>query len=110
MQSIVKGKGQGPVILLHGSPGVGMTLTAESIVAMAGKCLFTIGPPDIGLDPAGVEQNLGLLFELAARWRAILLFDEADVFSSLVARTHPISLIRLLSPCFYEFQSTVVVF
>ncbi|KAF2681688.1 putative 26S protease regulatory subunit [Lentithecium fluviatile CBS 122367] len=27
-----------------------------------------------------VERNLESLFELAARWRAVLLFDEADVF------------------------------
>jgi hypothetical protein len=30
MEDIVKGKGQGLVILLHGPPGVGKTLTAES--------------------------------------------------------------------------------
>ncbi|KAF1970962.1 P-loop containing nucleoside triphosphate hydrolase protein, partial [Bimuria novae-zelandiae CBS 107.79] len=34
----------------------------------------------IGLDPEDVEHNLESLFHLAARWRAVLLFDEADVF------------------------------
>lgn len=80
MEDIVKDKGRGLVILLHGPPGVGKTLTAESVAAMAGKPLFAISTSDIGLDPADVEHNLESLFELAARWRAVLLFDEADVF------------------------------
>lgn len=80
MEDIVKGKGQGLVILLHGPPGVGKTLTAESVASMAGKPLFAISTSDIGLNPADVEHNLESLFELAARWHAVLLFDEADVF------------------------------
>jgi SpoVK/Ycf46/Vps4 family AAA+-type ATPase len=47
---------------------------------MAGKPLFSISTSDIGLAPADVEHNLDALFELAARWHAVLLFDEADVF------------------------------
>lgn len=76
----MKNKGQGLIILLHGPPGVGKTLTAESVAAMAGKPLFSISSSDIGLDPADVEHNLESLFRLAARWHAVLLFDEADVF------------------------------
>ena len=56
------------------------TLTAESVAALAGKPLFSVSPSDVGLDPAVVEHNLESLFALAARWRAVLLFDEADVF------------------------------
>jgi hypothetical protein len=80
MVDIVKEKGRGLVILLHGPPGVGKTLTAESVASLAGKPLFAVSPSDIGLDPADVEHNLQSLFLLAARWRAVLLFDEADVF------------------------------
>jgi SpoVK/Ycf46/Vps4 family AAA+-type ATPase len=80
MEDIMKDKGKGLVILLHGPPGVGKTLTAESVAQLAGKPLFSVSPSDIGLNPAEVEQNLEVLFELAARWRAVLLFDEADVF------------------------------
>lgn len=83
MEDVVKGKGQGLVILLHGPPGVGKTLTAESVASLAGKPLFAVSPSDIGLDPADVEHNLESLFELAARWRAVLLFDEADVSDAL---------------------------
>ncbi|KAK1658313.1 P-loop containing nucleoside triphosphate hydrolase protein [Colletotrichum godetiae] len=80
MTDIIKGKGRGLVILLHGPPGIGKTLTAESVAQLAGKPLFSVGVSDIGLKPAEVEQNLEALFELAANWRAVLLFDEADVF------------------------------
>jgi SpoVK/Ycf46/Vps4 family AAA+-type ATPase len=80
MEDIIKEKGKGLVILLHGPPGVGKTLTAESVAQLAGKPLFSVSPSDIGLNAAEVEENLEVLFELAARWRAVLLFDEADVF------------------------------
>ncbi len=80
MEDIMKEKGKGLVILLHGPPGVGKTLTAESVAQLAGKPLFSVSPADIGLNPTEVEQNLETLFELAGRWRAVLLFDEADVF------------------------------
>jgi len=80
MRDIVQGKGNGLVMLLHGPPGVGKTLTAESVASLTGKPLFAVTPSDIGLDPADVEKNLDALFHLASRWRAVLLFDEADVF------------------------------
>lgn len=80
MEDIIKGKGKGLVMLLHGPPGVGKTLTAESVASLTGKPLFAVSPSDIGMNPADVERNLDSLFNLAARWRAVLLFDEADVF------------------------------
>ncbi|MCJ1437027.1 hypothetical protein MMC27_006412 [Xylographa pallens] len=80
MRDLMKGKGNGLVILLHGPPGVGKTLTAESVAKVTGKPLFSVSVSDIGLKPAEVENNLEVIFELAATWRAVLLFDEADVF------------------------------
>lgn len=80
MEDIMKEKGKGLVILLHGPPGVGKTPTAESVAQLAGKLLSSVSPSDVGLNAAGVEHNLEALFELAARRHAVLLFDEADVF------------------------------
>lgn len=80
MTDLMQGKGNGLVILLHGPPGVGKTLTAESVAKATGKPLFAVSVSDIGLKPSEVEQNLGVLFELAATWGAVMLFDEADVF------------------------------
>ncbi|KXX79795.1 ATPase family AAA domain-containing protein 3B [Madurella mycetomatis] len=73
-------KGKGLVILLWGLPGVGKTLTAESVALLAGKPLFSVGVSDIGLEGSKVEANLQKVFDLAGLWEAVLLFDEADVF------------------------------
>ncbi|KAL8949006.1 MAG: hypothetical protein Q9222_004846 [Ikaeria aurantiellina] len=76
----IKGKGAGLVVLLHGPPGVGKTLTAETFAKCAGKPLYVAGANDIGLEPKTAEATLRRLFELAERWGAVLLIDEADVF------------------------------
>ncbi|KAL8709243.1 MAG: hypothetical protein Q9220_005986 [cf. Caloplaca sp. 1 TL-2023] len=76
----IKGKGAGLVVLFHGPPGVGKTLTAETLAKCAGKPLYVAGASDIGLDPKTAEATLRRLFELAERWGAVLLIDEADVF------------------------------
>ncbi|KAI1736125.1 hypothetical protein F4680DRAFT_469399 [Xylaria scruposa] len=81
---VVRGKGRGLIILLHGPPGTGKTSTAETIASYTQRPLYTITCGDIGLDPFRVETELERHFELAHRWGAVLLLDEADVF--LVAR------------------------
>jgi hypothetical protein len=35
---------------------------------------------DIGTEAAHVDKNLTAIFRRAAKWGAVLLFDEADVF------------------------------
>ena len=77
---LVEGKGNGLVILLHGPPGVGKSLTAECVAKATSKPLFTVGVADIGTDSKIVEEKLNKLFSLAAEWDAVLLIDEADVF------------------------------
>ncbi|KAI0404664.1 hypothetical protein F4802DRAFT_565881 [Xylaria palmicola] len=80
---VVKGKGRGLIILLHGAPGVGKTSTAECVAANAGKPLFPITCGDIGGKTAQeVEGNLESFFALARKWNCVLLLDEADVFLS----------------------------
>ncbi|RYP45785.1 hypothetical protein DL768_007904 [Monosporascus sp. mg162] len=76
----IPGKGKGLIILLWGAPGVGKSLTAESVASLAGKPLFSVGVSDIGLEGSKVETNLQKVFDLAGLWKAVLLFDEADVF------------------------------
>ncbi|TRX87793.1 hypothetical protein FHL15_011315 [Xylaria flabelliformis] len=63
---LVRGKGKGLILLLHGAPGVGKTTTAG----------------DLGTTAREVEQELEKNFALASRWGCILLLDEADVFLS----------------------------
>jgi hypothetical protein len=80
---IVKGKGKGLIILLHGAPGVGKTSTAECVAAHTGRPLFPITCGDIGGNSAQeVEVNLERFFDLPRKWGCVLLLDEADVFLS----------------------------
>ncbi|KAI5378807.1 hypothetical protein J4E82_002258 [Alternaria postmessia] len=80
LQDFAPDKGKGLVIMLYGFPGVGKTLTAESVALMAGKPLLSVGVSDIGIEGDKVEANLQKVFDLAGKWEAVLLFDEADVF------------------------------
>ncbi|KAI2462837.1 hypothetical protein F4781DRAFT_426853 [Annulohypoxylon bovei var. microspora] len=77
---LVKGKGKGCIILIHGAPGVGKTSTAECVAAYTRRPLFPITCGDVGYQPDDVEKNLDRVFNLAHRWGCVLLLDEADVF------------------------------
>lgn len=79
-QDLIRGKGKGLVILLHGVPGVGKTATAEAVAQKWGKPLFPITCGDLGVTPDSVEEALNEVFRLAHLWDCILLLDEADVF------------------------------
>jgi replication-associated recombination protein RarA len=46
---IIKGKGRGLVTVLHGSPGVGKTLTAECIAEYSHRPLYVISSGDLGM-------------------------------------------------------------
>ncbi|KAF2645288.1 P-loop containing nucleoside triphosphate hydrolase protein [Massarina eburnea CBS 473.64] len=80
LQDFAPDKGKGLIIMLYGYPGVGKTLTAESVALMAGKPLLSVGVSDVGIEGEKVEANLQKVFDLAGKWEAVLLFDEADVF------------------------------
>ncbi|KAK4448913.1 hypothetical protein QBC34DRAFT_300198 [Podospora aff. communis PSN243] len=77
---IVRGKGKGLILLLHGAPGVGKTTTAEGVAEKFNKPLFQLTCGDLGTTAREVEDALETNFSLASRWGCILLLDEADVF------------------------------
>jgi hypothetical protein len=79
-QDLIRGKGSGMFILLHGVPGVGKTATAEAVAQANDKPLFTISCGDLGITPKEVEDRLTSIFRLAHLWDCVLLLDEADVF------------------------------
>ncbi|KAK4104187.1 hypothetical protein N658DRAFT_493685 [Parathielavia hyrcaniae] len=76
---LIAGKGQGLVFLLHGEPGLGKTLTAESIADYLERPLYSISGGEVGTDVSSVEVRLSQIFELTKRWDAVSLLDEADV-------------------------------
>ncbi|KAJ4413852.1 hypothetical protein N0V82_008294 [Gnomoniopsis sp. IMI 355080] len=77
---VIEGKGKGIIILLSGPPGVGKTLTAESVAEQMKVPLYIMAAGDLGLDPRSVENNLRDAMSMCSRWGAILLLDEADIF------------------------------
>lgn len=76
----MSGKGTGLVVLLHGGPGTGKTLTAESVAEIAEKPLYRVTCGDIGTDPIQIEKYLESVFYLGRIWDCVVLLDEADVF------------------------------
>lgn len=81
-RDIVKNKGEGRIFLLHGSPGVGKTCTAECIAELAQRPLLALTSGDISteMNPDAVERNLDMYLTLGERYGALVLLDEADVF------------------------------
>ncbi|KAI1388580.1 uncharacterized protein F4822DRAFT_443486 [Hypoxylon trugodes] len=77
---MVRGKGKGLILLLHGAPGVGKTTTAEGVAEFFKRPLFQITCGDLGTTAKDVETVLVRHFALAGKWGCILLLDEADVF------------------------------
>lgn len=71
--------------MLSGPPGVGKTLTAEAVAENLRVPLHMLSSGDLGSEAWEVEAGLSQILELVARWNAILLLDECDVF--LEART-----------------------
>lgn len=68
------------VILLDGPPGVGKTLTAESVAETMKAPLYTMSAGELGTQSNNVEKRLSDILEMASMWNAILLIDEADIF------------------------------
>ncbi|KAI9687110.1 MAG: hypothetical protein M1822_002521 [Bathelium mastoideum] len=77
---LVAGKGTGLIMLLHGGPGTGKTLTAESVAEIAKKPLFRVTCGDVGTSAKEVEEYLESVFQLGRTWGCVVLLDEADVF------------------------------
>ncbi|KAH0848957.1 putative AAA family ATPase [Fonsecaea pedrosoi] len=94
---VITGKGRGMIMLLAGPPGVGKTLTSESVAEdmrvplrenkvirreprANTRLSYMMSAGDLGLDPSGIEESLNLVLDMVSKWNAVLLLDEADVF------------------------------
>ncbi|KAF7196505.1 ATP-dependent zinc metalloprotease FtsH [Pseudocercospora fuligena] len=77
---IIKGKGQGFVMLLEGEAGVGKTLTAESIAEQMHQPLYSLSAGELGTTTESVDHALQRVLDLCAKWHAVLLIDECDVY------------------------------
>ena len=93
---VIQGKGKGMIMLLSGPPGVGKTLTAESLAEHMRKPLYIMSAGDLGLSYPEVESSLSNVLEMATKWKAILLLDEADIFLAQRS-THDLERNKLVS-------------
>ncbi|KAK6507841.1 hypothetical protein TWF481_006263 [Arthrobotrys musiformis] len=76
----IEGKGKGLIAVLHGPPGLGKTMTAETVAEYTKSPLYTISAGSLGTDASNLEHSLRKILDLAQRWKAVLLLDEADVY------------------------------
>ncbi|QRV96041.1 AAA family ATPase [Ceratobasidium sp. AG-Ba] len=96
IKDLVQGKGGGMVMVLHGKPGTGKTLTAEAISEHLKCPLYIVSSGELGIQADQLERQLSDILEMAATWNAVVLIDEADVF--LEARnTHDLQRNSLVS-------------
>jgi hypothetical protein len=79
-EDIVRGKAAGVIVLCSGLPGTGKTLTAEVYSEVVKRPLYSVQCAQLGTDEEELEKELSEVLDRAARWRAILLIDEADVY------------------------------
>jgi KaiC/GvpD/RAD55 family RecA-like ATPase len=77
---VIAGKGKGIIMLLSGGPGIGKTLTAESVAGNMKVPLYMMSASDLGVESTEVESNITKILEMVAKWNAVLLLDECDVF------------------------------
>jgi len=77
---VVQGKGRGVIMQLSGPPGVGKTLTAESVAEVMKVPLYVMSAGDLGTTAGSLERSLRDILRMVPKWGAVLLLDEADVF------------------------------
>ena len=82
---LISGKSGGTILLFHGDPGTGKTLTCEAIAELLHVPLYSITAGELGITPDILEKKLSQILEITVRWNASILLDEADIF--LEART-----------------------
>jgi len=77
---VISGKGKGIIMLLSGGPGIGKTLTAESVAEQMRVPIYSMSAGDLGNDAFDVENSLSKILKMVSNWNAVLLLDECDVF------------------------------
>ncbi|OJD32610.1 atpase aaa+ type core protein [Diplodia corticola] len=76
----VQHKGAGVAVLLYGPPGVGKTYTVELTALHTRRPMVSLTIGDLGTNEESIESEITKWFDLAHRWKAVLLIDEADIF------------------------------
>lgn len=70
----------GLIILLHGGPGTGKSMTAQCLANYVGRPLLPLSAGRIGTTALEIQAGLTEAFQLANQWGCIVLMDDADVY------------------------------
>ncbi|CAG8541372.1 6132_t:CDS:2 [Cetraspora pellucida] len=76
----ISNKGNGCIFLCYGQPGTGKTLTAESVAEYLRRPLWALTIHELGTNAELLEKQLTRVLDIAHKWRAVLLLDEADIY------------------------------
>ena len=77
---IIRGKMQGLIVLLHGAPGVGKTLTIECLANHTERAILYLDSSQLGTEPETIKQRLVEYLRYAERWGVIIQLDNAVDF------------------------------
>ncbi|KAH8895677.1 P-loop containing nucleoside triphosphate hydrolase protein [Thozetella sp. PMI_491] len=69
----------GVVILLHGAPGTGKSMTAQCVADYTKRPLLSLSIEKIGVAAMDTQDHLTEAFQLAEHWDGIIFIDHADV-------------------------------
>lgn len=69
----------GLIILFHGGPGTGKSMTAQCLADYVTRPLLPLSLGRIGTTAQEIQRRLTETFQLADQWDCIILIDDADV-------------------------------
>lgn len=75
ISDVISGKGGGLVIVLHGRPGVGKTLTAEAVSELLEAPLYSVTAGELGVQAEQLEKRLRDTLDVSEAWGAVLLIE-----------------------------------
>lgn len=75
------------IILLHGGPGTGKTVTTEYVAEQLQRPLISFSAAGLGATPDVVHDNLAEHLQRAERWSAVLVMEDADVILAQRSKT-----------------------
>ncbi|KAF8856386.1 P-loop containing nucleoside triphosphate hydrolase protein [Acephala macrosclerotiorum] len=79
--------GDATIVLLHGAPGLGKTVTTKYLAEHLRRPLISFSAGDLGATPDVVDANLAQYLRRAERWSAILAMENADVILAQRTKT-----------------------
>lgn len=106
----IASKGNNTIILLHGDPGTGKTLTAESVAEAAEKPLLPVTYGELGTDLVHFKRSLEQIFYFSKLWDCIIFLDSADAYSGRqpLTNTRRNALLTVLSETLEYHECTII--